>query len=163
LHPLIPRETPRWKGFYRRRACVERAFGRLKNAWGLTPLRVRRMERVRLHADLIDPRPADLSAASGERRVGLKRVMADASRPRNPHQPLLLPLRFHGHRQLREAHVQCVGYPPDGAPRWVRASAFHASDGGDGQPSSVRHLFLRDASPFAQMPQGASERLVGFT
>jgi hypothetical protein len=52
LHPLIPRETLRWKGLYRRRASVERAFGRLKNEWGLAPLRVRRLERVQLHADL---------------------------------------------------------------------------------------------------------------
>jgi len=52
LRPLIPRETPRWKGLYRGRASVERAFGRLKNEWGLAPLRVRRIERVRLHADL---------------------------------------------------------------------------------------------------------------
>lgn len=52
LHPLIPRETLRWKGLYRRRASVERAFGRLKNESGLAPLRVRRIERVRLHADL---------------------------------------------------------------------------------------------------------------
>jgi hypothetical protein len=52
LHPLIPRETLRWKKLYRGRAAVEREFGRLKNEWGLTPLRVRRIERVRLHADL---------------------------------------------------------------------------------------------------------------
>jgi transposase len=52
LHPLIPRETLRWKGLYRGRASVERAFGRLKNEWSLKPLRVRRIERVRLHADL---------------------------------------------------------------------------------------------------------------
>ncbi len=52
LHPLIPRVTARWKGLYRRRASVERAFGRLKNEWSLAPLRVRRIERVRLHADL---------------------------------------------------------------------------------------------------------------
>jgi transposase, IS5 family len=52
LHTLIPRETLRWKGLYRGRASVERAFGRLKNEWGLAPLRVRRIERVRLHADL---------------------------------------------------------------------------------------------------------------
>jgi transposase len=52
LHPLIPRETARWKGLYRRRASVERAFGRLKNEWALAPLRVRRIERVQLHADL---------------------------------------------------------------------------------------------------------------
>lgn len=52
LHPLIPRETLRWKGLYRGRASVERAFGRLKNEWALAPLRVRRIEQVRLHADL---------------------------------------------------------------------------------------------------------------
>jgi hypothetical protein len=52
LHPLIPRETDRWKGLYKRRASVERAFGRLKHQWGLAPLRVRGMERVQLHADL---------------------------------------------------------------------------------------------------------------
>jgi hypothetical protein len=52
LHPLVPRETKRWKGLYRKRASVEREFGRLKNEWGLKPLRVRGLERVRLHADL---------------------------------------------------------------------------------------------------------------
>lgn len=52
LHPLIPRETDRWKRLYRRRASVERTFGRLKNEWALAPLRVRRLERVQLHADL---------------------------------------------------------------------------------------------------------------
>jgi hypothetical protein len=52
LHPLIPRETPRWTALYRRRAAVEREFGRLKNEWSLTPLRVRGLDRVRLHADL---------------------------------------------------------------------------------------------------------------
>ncbi len=52
LHPLIPRETPRWKALYRRRASVERAFGRLKHESALAPLRVRGIERVRLHANL---------------------------------------------------------------------------------------------------------------
>jgi hypothetical protein len=52
LHPLIPRETERWKAGYRKRAAVEREFGRLKNQWGLKPLRVRGLERVRLHTDL---------------------------------------------------------------------------------------------------------------
>jgi transposase, IS5 family len=52
LHPSIPRESLRWRKLYRGRAAVERAFGRLKNESGLTPLRVRRIERVRLHADL---------------------------------------------------------------------------------------------------------------
>jgi hypothetical protein len=52
LHPLIPRETERWRKLYCGRASVEREFGRLKNEWALTPLRVRRIERVRCHADL---------------------------------------------------------------------------------------------------------------
>jgi len=52
LHPLIPRETLRWRGLYRKRASVEREFGRLKHEWALSPLRVRGIERVRLHADL---------------------------------------------------------------------------------------------------------------
>src|SRR5436190_12690289 len=52
LHPLIPRETLRWRALYKRRGAVEREFGRLKNEWALAPLRVRRIERVRLHADL---------------------------------------------------------------------------------------------------------------
>ena len=34
LHPLIPRESNRWRDLYRRRASVEREFGRLKNEWG---------------------------------------------------------------------------------------------------------------------------------
>lgn len=50
--PLIPRETRRWRDLYRGRAAVEREFGRLKNEFGLTPLRVRGFERVALHADL---------------------------------------------------------------------------------------------------------------
>jgi IS5 family transposase len=52
LHPLIPRETERWRKLYCGRASVEREFGRLKNEWALTPLRVRHVEKVRLHADL---------------------------------------------------------------------------------------------------------------
>jgi DDE family transposase/transposase-like protein DUF772 len=52
LHPLIPRETERWKAAYRKRAAVEREFGRLKGCWGLQPLRVRGLDRVRLHTDL---------------------------------------------------------------------------------------------------------------
>jgi hypothetical protein len=52
LHPLVPRETPRWWKLYKGRAAVEREFGRLKNEWALSPLRVRGLDRVRLHADL---------------------------------------------------------------------------------------------------------------
>jgi hypothetical protein len=51
-HPLIPRETRRWKDLYRGRAAVEREFGRLKNEYGLAPLRVRGRAKVQLHSDL---------------------------------------------------------------------------------------------------------------
>jgi IS5 family transposase len=52
LHPLMPRESARWKATYRKRAAVEREFGRLKHEYALGPLRVRGIDRVRLHADL---------------------------------------------------------------------------------------------------------------
>lgn len=52
LHPLVPRHTTRFKKLYKRRGAVEREFGRLKHEWALLPLRVRGVERVRLHADL---------------------------------------------------------------------------------------------------------------
>ena len=52
-NPLIPRETRRFRNLYRGRAAVEREFGRLKNEYGLAPLRVRGLERVALHADLV--------------------------------------------------------------------------------------------------------------
>jgi hypothetical protein len=52
LHPPIPHGTDRWKALYRGRTSVERAFGRLKNDAGLTPLRVRGADRVSLHVDL---------------------------------------------------------------------------------------------------------------
>jgi hypothetical protein len=52
LHPLIPRESKRWRDLYRGRASVEREFGRLKHEWGLGPLRVRGLQKVALHAGL---------------------------------------------------------------------------------------------------------------
>ena len=52
LHPLIPRETKRWRDLYRGRAAVEREFGRLKHEYGLAPLRIRGLAKVQLHADL---------------------------------------------------------------------------------------------------------------
>jgi len=52
LHPLIPRESERSRKLYRSRGAVEREFGRLKHEWALLPLRVRGLDRVRLHADL---------------------------------------------------------------------------------------------------------------
>ena len=55
VHPLVPRESKRWKALHRGRASVEREFGRLKNEWALLPFRVRGIERVRLHTDLAVP------------------------------------------------------------------------------------------------------------
>ena len=52
LFPRIPRHSQRFRDLYRGRAAVERAFGDLKNHYGLAPLRVRGLERVQLHADL---------------------------------------------------------------------------------------------------------------
>ena len=52
IHPLIPRDSDRWRNLSSRRADVEREFGRLKHEWALLPLRVRGIERVKLHADL---------------------------------------------------------------------------------------------------------------
>jgi transposase, IS5 family len=52
LHPLVPRETRRWRNLYYGRSAVEREFGRLKHVYGLSPLRVRGLARVQLHADL---------------------------------------------------------------------------------------------------------------
>jgi hypothetical protein len=49
----IPRSSDRWRGLYRRRSAVEREFGHLKHNLGLAYLRVRGIERVRLHADLV--------------------------------------------------------------------------------------------------------------
>jgi hypothetical protein len=49
---------------------VEREFGRLKNEWGMLPLQVRRIYRVRLHVDLTIL--AQLASAGGRgRRLGL--------------------------------------------------------------------------------------------
>jgi IS5 family transposase len=51
-HPLIPRDSKRFRDLYRQRSSVEREFGRLKHEWSLLPLRVRGIAQVRLHADL---------------------------------------------------------------------------------------------------------------
>ena len=46
----IPRGTDEWRSLYRRRSAVEREFGRLKHHYALASLRVRGIERIRLHA-----------------------------------------------------------------------------------------------------------------
>jgi len=52
LHPLIPRESKRFRDLYWKRTAVEREFANLKERWSLVPLRVRGIDRVRQHADL---------------------------------------------------------------------------------------------------------------
>lgn len=49
----VPYGSAEWKRLYRGRSAVEREFGRLKNEYGLTPLRTRGLDRVRIHADLV--------------------------------------------------------------------------------------------------------------
>ncbi len=49
----IPHGSDAWKRLYRGRGAVEREAGRLKNDYGLAPLRVRGLERVALHADVV--------------------------------------------------------------------------------------------------------------
>lgn len=49
----IPNGSDEWFRVYRDRGAVEREFGRLKHDYGLAPLRVRGLERVKLHADLV--------------------------------------------------------------------------------------------------------------
>jgi hypothetical protein len=55
------------RGSYSSRGAVEREFGRLKHEWALAPLRVRGLDRVRLHADLTIL--AKLACALGKARA----------------------------------------------------------------------------------------------
>lgn len=52
LQTLIPRDSRKWRKLYHRRTAVERVNGRLKEFYGLTPVRTRGLERVQLHVDL---------------------------------------------------------------------------------------------------------------
>lgn len=52
LHTLIPRTTDRWKTLYKTRGAVEREFGVLKHQWAMLPMRVRGLDKVRLHVSL---------------------------------------------------------------------------------------------------------------
>jgi hypothetical protein len=66
----ISRGSDEWKPLYRGRSAVEREFGSLKHHYALAMLRVRGVERVRLHADLTVL--ARLGVALG--RAGLQRL-----------------------------------------------------------------------------------------
>ena len=52
LFPRIARHTDRFRALYRRRVAVESEFGLLKRDYAFAQIRVRGLERVRLHADL---------------------------------------------------------------------------------------------------------------
>lgn len=52
LHPMIPRNSERFRKLYRSRSAVERAFGRLKHEWSLLRFRGRGLARDQPHADL---------------------------------------------------------------------------------------------------------------
>src|SRR5207247_10365374 len=52
FNPRIQRHTQRFRDLYAGRQAVEREYGNLKHHFGLTPLRVRSIERVALHVDL---------------------------------------------------------------------------------------------------------------
>jgi hypothetical protein len=51
-HPHRSQDGPVEAALPCQRGSVEREFGQLKHDWALLPLRVRRLERVQLHADL---------------------------------------------------------------------------------------------------------------
>ena len=52
-NPHITRYGNDFRNLYYRRSAVEREFGNLKHHFALAPLRVRGLERIRLHADLV--------------------------------------------------------------------------------------------------------------
>ncbi len=114
LHPLIPRETLRWKGLYRRRASVERAFGRLKGEWALAPLRVRRIERVRLHANL-----TILACVAGLRSTGTGSPSSSASG--------LAPSPCARISSIDKCGSRCPSSSAESWVRWTLASAARAS------------------------------------
>jgi hypothetical protein len=70
--PIIPRDSGRFRTLYRNRGAVEREFGRLKNDYGLAPLRVRGLQGVRLHADLVMLGRLSFALLRAERDEGKK-------------------------------------------------------------------------------------------
>ena len=72
LSPFIPRGSNRFRDLYHRRGAVERELGRLKNHYGLAPLRVRGLERVQLTRPL-HARAAHAGAPSN-RGAGARRL-----------------------------------------------------------------------------------------
>jgi hypothetical protein len=97
LHPLIPRESKRWKAAYRKRASVEREFGRLKHEWGLAPLRVRGLDRVRMHADLAIL--TKLACALARTRAATSRPPRRSGSSRPPSRRAATPTHLEVHRR----------------------------------------------------------------
>jgi hypothetical protein len=65
--PRIPRHTQRWRNLSGAARPLSASLGGLKHDYGLAPLRVRGLERVSLHADLV--MPARLSQALARARA----------------------------------------------------------------------------------------------
>lgn len=53
FHTAVPRDSQRSREIYARRTAVERCWARLKEEWGLLELRVRGIDRVAQHVNLI--------------------------------------------------------------------------------------------------------------
>ena len=100
LFPQIPRHTERFRELDAGRSAAERAFAQLKREHGLATLRVRGIERVRLHADLTisDARAARAGSQPRSRCSGRRLIhRADAKlqivqrfvarKPRDHHPP----------------------------------------------------------------------------
>jgi hypothetical protein len=73
---LIPRGSERWKKLYAKRQAVERVFARLKHHYGLMPLHTRRLDCVRLHADLAVVAQLGQRLAQERARAGTTRAAA---------------------------------------------------------------------------------------
>lgn len=80
-HPLVARETKRWRSLHRGRAALDREFGRLKNECGLTPLRVSGLERAAVHAD-VRMRAAQSGACASGRSTARGVVATRQTTPR---------------------------------------------------------------------------------
>jgi hypothetical protein len=87
---LVPRTTGCWKAPYRTLTAVEREFGNLKNNWALTPLRVRRIERV-LHADLTILARLSTALANARAAVPLAAYPYKVTNPARPVGPSACP------------------------------------------------------------------------
>ena len=69
LHPPVPRTPERSRKLCCLRGAVEREFGRLKREWAMLPLRVRGLDRVRLHADVTILAKLTIALARGRARA----------------------------------------------------------------------------------------------